>query len=771
MTFIAPMTIVWTEQQWLIPGLVALAAVAIGLYFSYRRKPSMPVGLRWLAAGLKLTGLALLLVFILQPKVVKSLNRPGTNHWAILLDNSASMTLKDQDGDLSRADRLKQIVTSEPSAWQQQLAKDFVVDSYSFDVRLRQPKPGTPLAFDGPGSALGQALGDLRDRYQGRPLAGILVITDGSPTDSTAGLKGLPPTFPLVIAPEKPLLDLSIPTVTAQATLFEDAPLIVDVTVSARGMAGKTFVATVHEHGGKKLGEKRLPVTGDDMTTVVRFQVRPDASGTAFLDAEVTMENPGELKEATLENNRRTAAANRETGPYRVLYLGGRPNYEHKFLQRALEEDPSIRMTSLIRIARREPKFDYRSRQGERSNPLYRGFEAQEEAERFDEPVFIRLKTKDAGELAAGFPKTPAELFPFDTVILDDVEAAFFDREQQRLLQRFVSERGGSVIMLGGMESLDVGGYNGTPIGEMLPVYLDPGTPPGAPVAGRYDLTREGRLEPWARLRATEEEEAQRIDRMPEFGNVHRLANIRPGAMEIGKLETADGSSPALAVRRYGRGHTAVLAIGDLWSWGLKNPASRRDLDKTWRQMTRWLLSDVPRPLSVKAESSDAGESITTELLGEDFQPRESGAVNLRVRRPDGTWTQLTPRPHPSKSGTLEAIHNATEPGPYLAEATTRSTEGKPALAAQAGWVVNALRDEYLAIRPDIPAMEQLAASTGGRVLTPSGLDEFVASLKNLPIPVKETRSEPLWNTSAWLVAALGCFIGEWSLRRWKKLP
>jgi hypothetical protein len=321
------------------------------------------------------------------------------------------------------------------------------------------------------------------------------------------------------------------------------------------------------------------------------------------------------------------------------------------------------------------------------------------------------------------------------------------------------------------MESLDAGDYQNTPIGEMLPVYLEPGTPPGEPVAGRYDLTREGRLEPWARLRATEEEEAQRIDRMPEFRNIHRLPAVRPGAMEIGKFETADGSSPALAVRRYGRGHTAVLAIGDLWRWGMKNPAARRDMDKTWRHMTRRLLSDVPRPLAVKVESTAGGRLITTELLGDDFQPRESGGVSLRVRRPDGSWSQLTPRPHAARSGTLVATHNATEPGPYLVEATTRANGTQPALTAQAGWVVNALRDEYLALLPDMPAMRQLATATGGRVLAPDGLDEFVASLENLPLPVKETRSEPLWNTAAWLGAALACFLGEWSLRRWKKLP
>lgn len=768
------MKIVWTEIQWLVPGLFVLAAVVIGLFFSYRQKHSMPAGVRWLAGSLKWVGFVFLFGFILQPEVVRSFNRPGTNHWAVLLDTSASMTLKDQQNSRSRADRLNEIIRPDPAGWQAKLAEDFVVDSFTFDVRLGRPADGVALSFDGPGSALARALGDLRDRYQGRPLAGILVITDGSPTDSSAiesKLQGLPPTFPLVLVPEQTLVDLSVTAATAQATLFEDAPVMVDATIAARGVVGQTVVATVREHGGKSLGQMRQVISKDDETWTARFQVRPEEMGTAFFDVDVVLENPGDLQEATLENNRRIVAANRETGPYRVLYLGGRPNYEHKFLQRALEADPAVRMTSLIRIARREPKFDYRSRKGERSNPLYRGFEAQEEAERFDEPVFIRLNTKDASELAAGFPKTPAELFPFDTVILDDVEAAFFDREQQRLLQRFVSERGGSVIMLGGAESLDAGGYNGTPIGEMLPVYLDPATPAGAPVAGRFNLTREGRLEPWARLRATDDEEARRIETMPEFQNVHRLPALRPGATEVGKLELTEGSSPALAVRRYGRGRTAVLAIGDLWRWGLRGPQDRADLDKTWRQTTRWLLADVPRPLAVKAETAAGGQMITTELLGDDFQPDEGGGVTLRVRRPDGTWTSISPHPHASKGGTLEALHTATEPGPYLAEATTRAADGKPAQTARTGWVVNALRDEYLALKPDMAAMNRLATATGGRTLTPDGLDAFVAGLKNLPTPVTETRSEPLWHSPWWLLAALVCFIGEWSLRRWKKLP
>ena len=174
--------------------------------------------------------------------------------------------------------------------------------------------------------------------------------------------------------------------------------------------------------------------------------------------------------------------------------------------------------------------------------------------------------------------------------------------------------------------------------------------------------------------------------------------------------------------------------------------------------------------LCVSHGACKGGHLITAELLGDDFQPMESGGVSLRVWRPDETWTSLSPHPHSSKSGTLEALHHAAAPGPYLAEATTRAGKGKPALTASSGWVVNALQDEYLAIKPDMEAMRKIASATGGKVLTPGGLDEFVAGLKNLPLPVTESRSEPLWHSPWWLMAALACFIGEWSLRRWKKL-
>ena len=111
--------------------------------------------------------------------------------------------------------------------------------------------------------------------------------------------------------------------------------------------------------------------------------------------------------------------------------MGGRPNWDYKFLRRALAKETQIQMPAIIRVARQEPKFQWRGRAGESSNPLFKGFAQQAEVQRYDEPVLTRLGTRDAEELRDGFPKTAELLMGYHGIILDDVEAKFFSQEQQ----------------------------------------------------------------------------------------------------------------------------------------------------------------------------------------------------------------------------------------------------------------------------------------------------------------------------------------------------
>jgi hypothetical protein len=162
------------------------------------------------------------------------------------------------------------------------------------------------------------------------------------------------------------------------------------------------------------------------------YQLRVSAKG------EVEQfKDPKALQEATLANNVRVLAVDRGRGPYRILYVSGRPNWEYKFLRRALADDDQVDLVGLIRIAKREPKFEFRGRAGESSNPLFRGFgnQSQEEIERYDQPVLIRLNTRDEVELRGGFPKTAEDLFGYHALIVDDLEAEFFKPDQMSLLQ------------------------------------------------------------------------------------------------------------------------------------------------------------------------------------------------------------------------------------------------------------------------------------------------------------------------------------------------
>ena len=48
----------------------------------------------------------------------------------------------------------------------------------------------------------------------------------------------------------------------------------------------------------------------------------------------------------------------------------------------------------------------------------------------------------------------------------------------------------------------------------------------------------------------------------------------------------------------------AALLIGDLWRWGMRRDnAEESDLERSWRQTARWLVSDVPSRVMVMATS------------------------------------------------------------------------------------------------------------------------------------------------------------------------
>ena len=812
-------TIIFSGGNWLWPAIAAVMVLAAALVWAGHRSAAE----RQVRIGcglLKFAGILMLALCLLEPLWIGQRARPGANFFAVIADNSQSLTMKDAGESKSRGEILRQALNGGAQGWQSALEENFQVRRYTFDARLQNVGDFGELNFAGRASALGNALKTATEQWRGQPVAGVLLFTDGNATDigdDLPVLEGCPPIYPVVFGKDASGTDLSLKKVGVSQTAFEDAPVTIQAEVSASGFAGSEIVTRVSEvatsfssvltnqmnsadfrisKNSNVVAELTQRAKEDEADLNFRFQIQPDKPGIHFYELETRARKElansnAPTREATLVNNRQMVVVDRGQEPFRVLYVTGRPNWEYKFLNRAVQDDPQVRMVSLIRVARREPKFEFKGRAGESSNPLFRGFGQQdEEGARYDQPVLIRLNTKDEFELRGGFPKTAEELFKYQAVIVGDLEAEFFSHDQMALLQRFVSERGGGFLMLGGAESFREGNYAGTPVASMLPVYLDRAVDAKLPAAMKLTLTREGWLQPWTRLRATEAEEKSRLDAVPAFEVFNPVSDIKPGASVLATVSDADDRTfPALVAQRFGLGRSAALMIGDMWRWGLRDEVMQKDLAKSWRQLVRWLVSDVPAQIAVAAETAASGDPaevrLTVKAHDEEFKPLENATVRLTVRpvklessdsgnisnQPDTNYVQMTAEPSATTPGMYEATYIAREAGAYSVEALVTRSDGKTAGQAAAGWASDPAAAEFRSMKPNRPLLESIAKQTGGEVVTLADLEKFVRQLPQRHAPITETWTDPLWQKPLVFLFVLGCFVAEWGIRRWKGMP
>ena len=786
--------IVFSARTWLLPVLVLVLALAGALVWAGRRGVAGP-GVRIGCGLLKLAGVIALAFCLLDPVRVGQRARPGANLFALVADNSQSLQIKDAGQSQSRGEILRGQLTNDATGWQSALAENFQLRRYSFDSQLQDAHDFGELKFDGRASALESALHTAADRWRGQPVAGVLLFTDGNATDiapDLSGLDGCPPVYPVVVGDDG-LRDIALEKVTASQTAFEDAPVTVQAEVGAHGFSGEevsTRLIEVSPGLSNVVAEQKQTAAGDDSNLNFRFQIQPDKPGLHFYEVETRAQSElggaaAQSREATLVNNRKVAVVDRGQEPFRVLYVGGRPNWDFKFLNRAIADDPQVQLVALIRLARRSPKFAFAG--GELSNPLFGGFgDTNEETARYDQPVLTRLNTRDEFELRGGFPITAAELFRYHAVIFGDVEADFFTHDQMVLMQRFVTERGGGFLMLGGAESFREGNYAGTVIGSMLPVYLNQPGDANLPSEWKLTLTREGWLQPWTRLRATEGEEQTRLDGTARLEVLNPVRGIKPGASVLASVSDSDNNIyPALAVQRLGLGRTAALMIGDMWRGSLRDETSQKDLAKSWSQLVRCLVSDVPSRFSITPETSANVDQSRVRFVvtarDEEFKPLDNATVQLTIRPvhllqpPDaesGTnYLQITADPVPNEPGKYEASYVARDAGAYSVQAVVTQFDGKAAGGAMAGWASDPAAEEFRVLKPNRELLAAIAQRTGGAVLTMAALRDFARRLPERRAPITETWSDPLWHKPVVFLFVIGCFAAEWGIRRWKGLP
>ena len=732
-------------------GLVAVLLVVPAVLTYARARGKSSASDRWVLAVLRGAAFVLLFFIVMQPGLILTSVVPQRNFLAVLVDDSRSMTIDDEDG-TSRADKAARLLDPEGDLVTA-LADGFAIRYFRFSSAPGRVQGLENLTFDGSHTRIGDALAYARDELQGVPLSGIVVVSDGGDnTDEAIGEALLPlraasvPVFTVGLGDEEMEADVQASRADVPETALTGTSMVVNLMVDARGYAGRT-VPIVVEDMGRIVTTEEVTLPRDGQPLVAPIAITLDVAGAR----ELTFRIPGQPGERVVENNELHAVVQVRDRTEKILYFEGEPRYEVAFMLRAVRDDENVQVVLLQRTA---------------------------------ENKFFRRNLDDPLELLAGFPTTREELYRYRALVLGSVEASFFTHDQLDMIADFVSARGGTLLMLGGRRAFAEGGYKGTPLEDVLPVVLDEptqSTPTERLVFVKVAPTPAGANHPATRIDGTVEQSAARWDSLPPVSTTNIVTGLKPGATELlegtvvdeggGASAGADADRVVLAFQRYGKGRSMVLAVQDTWLWQMDHtvPIEDQSHETFWRQLLRWVVSETPDPVEAapERESVEAGEPVTLEatVMDEGFVEVNGANVTARVTTPTGETRELPMEWSVAEDGRYTASFTPEMEGIF--EVSVNAGRDTVAFGtAETSVRVAPGGEEFRDPHQRRSLMERIADETGGRYYTAETAGRLPEDLQFSGGGVTVTEERDLWDMPVLFLLLAGLLGAEWGYRR-----
>lgn len=729
-----------------LPGwLIALAALlATAAIWSYLRRSAALTGRdRTLLLVLRSALLVLLLLLLLRPTLHVPVAVDQENYLGILIDDSRSMLVAD-DGSVRRAD---EVIERLDQALLERLSERFRLRLFRFSGEAQRVEEIGELTFSGGRTRIGRALDQARDELAGVPVAGLVLVSDGadhSEAELNASLlaarTGAVPIYTVGVGRERFQRDVEIRRVTSPRSVLRGTSMMVDVTIAQDGFAGRTVPLIVEDEGRiVNTQEVELPMDGTPATVRVHFTANEPGW------RRFTFRVPLQEGELIGQNNQREALIDVQEGRQKILYFEGEPRFEVKFMRRAVEEDEELQLVVLQRTA---------------------------------ENKFLRLDVDSGEELADGFPTTREELFGYRALVIGSVEASFFTRDQLRMISEFVSERGGSVLFLGGRHSFTEGGYAGTPIADLMPVVLEADPDPRYYRELKVTPTRAGESHAALQLDRDPALSRERWETLPELSTFNLLTRLKPGATPL-LIGTGPGVSPeqiVLAYQRYGRGLSLALPVQDTWIWQMHAdiPLEDETHETLWRQLLRWLVNEVPGQVTLNASAEPAAIDHPVELQADvrdaGFRRINDALVSALIEAPDGSSVELPLRSTRRTEGEYLASYLPVGQGIHQIRLRAER-DGEEIASGTLALAATEDDGEFFTAQMRAPLLRRIAEETGGRFYPLSEVHRLADDVQYSGSGITRMESYDLWDMPIIFLLIVGLIGAEWTFRRVRGLP
>ncbi len=632
------------------------------------------------------------------------------------------------------------------------------------------------LNAEGPETRLGDVLGQLIHDQRGSATAGLIVFTDGGrnagadllPAIEAARQAGIP-IYPVGMGSDRKQTGLRISDFDAPTRVFPDDDFTVTASIQSTGLAGRLVnLQLVSTDGEAKQGAieqieqtQRIKMGDDGEVVPVKFVLTPEGMGrkTYIVRVEQLREDHDR------QDNEAFATVEVVDRKLRILLFAGGPNREYRYLRNQLFRDKDVKLDVLLQTSPPGPGI-----------------------------------SQDADRILAEFPRKKEDLDQYDGIVAFDPDWRVLDAEQVDLLEHWVGEDAGGLIVVAGpvytatWASDPKAGSHMSKIRALYPVIF-----PRRGLVLASDLDKFRSKTPWqlefsrAGLEAPflriEETAALSEVAWSEFEGVYGyfpVSRHKAGATVYARYETPDAGQKLpvyFAGQFYGSGRVYYMGSGEMWRIRAVNPAYFETYyTKLLRQVCEGRLLRGARRgvLLLENRKFVKGQTVSVQavLKDVDMKPLETDQVSLLVTLPSGESVTVDLTPHPIRKGMYRGDFQARSEGNYQLELPIPSAPNR------------AVTDTIRVLQPDLEndfsrrddaTLSAIAQGTGGTYFVglgslsgTSGRGPLEAQLRDASrqVRVKGTPSDE-WQlrwAHCLLFVIIGMLFLEWIMRRLVKL-
>lgn len=570
----------------------------------------------------------------------------------------------------------------------------------------------TLLAATGNESRLGDAVNSLLEQERGAPLAGIVIVSDGrnnagvEPSNSIAeaAIQGVP-LHTVGLGTDKNPVNARLLDVEAPKRVFPGDRFRITALLQASGMNGTQVPVQLRRRPGGQsnvgpsVEEERMVELGeDDDITTLAFDVEPREVGPWIYEIKILAPSQDtNVADNASESEVRVVEPNAT-----VLILAGGPTREYQFVRNLLFRDPTVQ--SHVYLQSGGPGVSQESKQ-----------------------------------LLTEFPKTREQMSKYDAVIAFDADWLALNDEQLDVLERWISEQAGGLVLVAGPVATPKwagNSGNGNRKAEMLrglsPVVLNSR---GARLVsiGRFESETAWPLnfgpDAWSsefiQVGANLEESRSAWQRFRGVYSFFACYEPKPAATVIATFSdpttVVNGAAPIyLATHFYGSGRVAFQGGGEFWRM---REVGESYFDTYYTKLVRWagqgrLLRDSDRGmLLVDKEQAVVGDTVMVRAVLRDaqFMPLVQPEAVAKLLEPGGRTStlRLRPIPDPTQAGVYVGQFVAKRTGTYEVQLPIGTLTDQTILTQQTVVRVPALEIQRPQ-RNDV-LLNEMAVRTGGK--------------------------------------------------------